>query len=247
MLAAVTGQRLRIMTVALLAAATLAGCASTTHGAGSVSGSVSGTPRTSAPATPDFPSGSATRTTSPPAPSTPTVTSSEAGPRHPVPSAPLKTITVRTADSVTYVVKLWADVENDTCFDHAYGSAVVTFLTKHPCTGLRRVLGTTAVKGRGVGFAESATGFHSPGSDPYKWASEFIKLEEQDGTGSINDLLREGYRLPEGPAKIPSSQAFNVIGQDEGVTIWDAWYLDGPTPDNDKALIKMTVDLFLRF
>jgi hypothetical protein len=38
-----------------------------------------------------------------------------------------------------------------------------------------------------------------------------------------------------------------VLGQDEGVTIWDVWYLDGPTPDNDKALIKMTEDLFLRF
>jgi hypothetical protein len=241
MLAAVTGQRLRIMPVALLAAATLAGCASTTDGSGSVAGAPS--PSTTAP--PDFPSGSATA--SPPVASTSPAEPSRSATTHPVPSEPLKTITVDTADGATYVVKLWADVKDETCFDHAYGSPIVTFLTKHPCTGLRRILGTTEVKGRPVGFAESATGFHSPGSDPYKWASEFIKLEEQDGTGSINDLLREGYRLPEGPTSIPSSQAFNVIGQDEGVTIWDAWYLDGSTPNNDKALIKMTEDLFLRF
>lgn len=243
MLTAVTARRFRITAIGLLAAAFLAGCASTTSGSGSVTGAAS----SSRSSTPDFPTGSATA--GPPVASTPRAEPSEtSGPAtHPVPSAPLKTITVHTAEGVTYVVKLWADVEDDTCFDHAYGSPVITFLTKHPCTGLRRVLGTTAVKGRPVGFAESATGFHSPGSDPYKWASAFIKLEEQDGTGSINDLLREGYRLPSGPTSIPSSQAFNVIGQDEGVTIWDAWYLDGPTPDNDKALIKMTVDLFLRF
>jgi len=191
--------------------------------------------------TPDFPSASAPIPTS-------VSTSDSAGPTtHPAPSTPLKTVTVDTAEGVTYVVKLWADVENETCFDHAYGRPVVTFLTKHPCNGLRRVLGTTEVKGRPVGFAVSSTGFHSPGSDPYRWSSAFIKLEEQDGTGSINDLLREGYRLPDGPSSIPSGQAFNVLGQDEGVTIWDVWYLDGPTPDNDKALIKMTEDLILRF
>ena len=45
---------------------------------------------------------------------------------------------------------------------------------------------------------------------------------------------------------VPSSEAFNVLGQDNGVTVWDVWYLDAPTPPNTKPLIKMTQDLFLQ-
>jgi hypothetical protein len=29
------------------------------------------------------------------------------------------------------------------------------------------------------------------------------------------------------------------------VTVWDAWYLDGPTASNDPALLKMIEDMFL--
>jgi hypothetical protein len=72
-------------------------------------------------------------------------------------------------------------------------------------------------------------------------------LEEADGTGSINDLLREGYRLPSGPGAVPAAEAFNVLGQDNGVTVWDAWYLDGATRTNDSALVQMTKDIFLQF
>lgn len=152
-----------------------------------------------------------------------------------------------SSDGRTYPVKIWAAVKDATCFDHAYGTAMITFLTQHPCAGLERVLGTTTVDGRGVGFAESSTAFPAPASDPYRYASRFENLERADGTGSINDLLREGYRLPSGPTAVPPSEAFNVLGQDDGVTVWDAWYLDGPTPDNDKDLIQMTKDLFLQF
>lgn len=164
-----------------------------------------------------------------------------------MPANPLHIATVHAPDGTTYVVKIWADVTDDTCFDHAHGGPVVTFLTKHPCNGLHRLLGTTTVKGRPVGFALSSTGFRGPVTDPYKWAGQFAQLEEKDGTGSIDDLMMDGYRLPQGPSSIPSGEAFNVLGQDEGVTIWDAWYLDGSTPNNDKALIKMTQDLFLQF
>ena len=46
---------------------------------------------------------------------------------------------------------------------------------------------------------------------------------------------------------MPSGEAFNVVGQDQGVTVWDVWYLDGSTPTNDPALMKLTEDLFLQF
>jgi hypothetical protein len=243
MLSAVTSKRVAVITGLLGTAAILAACSSTTAGSGT-----GGSPSTSASTTPDFPTDIPTtpvETTSVPVTSGPSET---VGPTiHPAPAVPLKTTTVNAADGTTYVVKIWADVTDATCFDHAYGEPIITFLTKHPCSGLERYLGTTMVNGRVVGFAESATGFHGTAKDPYIYASQFGQLEEQDGTGSLNDLLREGYRLPAGPTSIPAHEAFNVLGQDEGVTVWDAWYLTGTTPDNDPALIKMTTDLFLQF
>jgi hypothetical protein len=229
----------------LAAVATLAACSSTTGG----TGQAGSPPATAASSSPGFPS--TTPATTPPATSAPptTATTSPIATETIIrpPSKPLKRAVVHAIDGKTYVVKIWVDVKNDTCFDHAYGTPIVTFLTKHPCTGLERYLGTTAVNGRPVGFAESATAFPGTAQDPYKWSGEFAKLEEQDGTGSINDLLREGYRLPSGPSSVPSPDAFNVIGQDQGVTVWDVWYLDGPTPYNDPALIKMTEDIFLQY
>jgi len=233
-------------------AATLAtaACGSTTPGTGSVSTPT--TPITTAPSTGDFPAesltpnapiGSAATTE----PSGPASSATASGVVHPVPSTPVRTATVHATDGVTYVVKIWADVKDDTCFDHAHGDPIVTFLTEHPCRGLERYLATTTVKGRPVGFAMSATGFAGTPADPYKYAGQFTELEQKDGTGSINDLLMEGYRLPEGPTSVPAGEAFNVLGQDSGVTVWDAWYLDGSTPANAPALITMTQDLFLQF
>ena len=164
----------------------------------------------------------------------------------PAPDTPLRTVTVH-AGSRSYVIKIWAQVTDPTCAAHAYGQPVITFLTEHPCHGLTRLLATTTVSGREVGIAQSATGIPGTASDPYKYAAQFAALERSSGTGSINDLLREGYRLPSGPAAIPANEAFNVLSQDAGVTIYDAWYLQGPTPDQDPALMTMTQDIYLQY
>jgi hypothetical protein len=153
---------------------------------------------------------------------------------------------VATSGGASYVVQVWADVTDASCADHAYGAKMIAFLREHPCDGLERLLATTTVHGRPVGLAESITAFRGTAKDPYKYTSEFMRLERADGTGSINDLLREGYRLPSGPRHIPAHEAFTVLGQDDGATVWDAWYLDGTTPDNDPPLITMAQDLFLR-
>ena len=58
--------------------------------------------------------------------------------------------------------------------------------------------------------------------------------------------MREGYRLPAGPSSVPQPDAFDALGQDAGVVVTDAWYLDGPTPENDPRLVKMARDLFLQ-
>jgi hypothetical protein len=237
--AVIVNRALRTAAGLVIAVAVFAGCTSTTKGRGTAE-----VPTTAISSTPDFPSAPAlsesVETTTPAAgtSATPTI--------YPAPSTPVRTVTVNTDDGVGYVVKIWWDVHNRTCFDHAYGS-IVTFLTTHPCDGLERILATTTVNGRPVAFAESLTGFAGTPNNLYGEAGRFIQLEEADGTGSLSDLLREGYRLPSGPTSVPAGEAFNVLGQDQGVTVWDVWYLDGATPTNDPALIKMTQDLFLRF
>ena len=229
------------MLVALLGCAALTACSSTTNGAGHAAA------HRQTPTKHDFPSFTAPAST--PAPATSEAPASPpAASIHPAPSSPIKTVTTHAPDGGTYVVKIWQQVEDPTCFDHAYGAPMISFLTQHPCTGMRRTLATTTVNGRDVGFNESAVGFPAgPPTNPYKYAEEFKALENADNTGSIDDLLRDGYRLPSGPTSIPGGEAFNVLGQDSGVVVYDAWYLDGSTPTNDPALIKMTQDIFLQF
>jgi hypothetical protein len=242
MLSPVTTYRLRMIAALFTAAAALAACAGTTNGTGDATGASAAPPSTS-------PVSTAASSPSAPAPSDTALSSSasESDTVHPVPSAPLRTATVHAGGGTTYVIKVWAEVPDDTCFDHAYGQPMITFLTKHPCGGMTRLLATTTVNGHPVGFAEAALGFHGTAADPYKYARQFRTLVEADGTGNINDLLREGYRLPAGPTVVPSPDAFSCVGQDEGVTVWDVWYLDRPTPNNDPPLVKMTMDAFLQF
>ncbi|MDT4921918.1 MAG: hypothetical protein QOI15_2820 [Pseudonocardiales bacterium] len=227
--------------VALIAAGLLAACTSTTSGDGSAEVPT----RAGSSTTADFPIAPATSEPSV-EPTTPVASTSATSTIHPAPPTPARTVTVHATGAV-YVVKIWWEVENDSCFDHAYGQPIITFLTQHPCSGLHRYLGTTTVNGRPVAFAMSSTGFPGTPRNLYGEAGRFSQLEQADGTGSIDDLLRDGYRLPGGPGSIPPGEAFNVLGQDQGVTVWDAWYLEGTTPTNDPALVDMTQDLFLQF
>jgi len=84
------------------------------------------------------------------------------------------------------------------------------------------------------------------GDRAYRTAGAFRSLVTRSGTGNLNDLLREGYRLPSGPTSVPFPNAFDAQSQDAGVTVVEAWYLDGHTPDNDPPLVHMAQDLFLQ-
>jgi len=163
-----------------------------------------------------------------------------------VPSTPLRTVTVTGATNVSYVVKVWATRRDTTCHDHAYGQPIITFLTQHPCSGMTRSLATTTVGGRAVGLSIVTTSFVGTAKNPYAYASAFRVLVDKDGTGSIDDLLRDGYRLPSGPTQVPSPDAFACLIQDNGVSIYDMWYLDGPTPENTKPLETLAQDIFLQ-
>lgn len=221
-----------------LAIVGLAACGSTTSGSGHHVVISSGAPHTTS-ATGDFPSTTAPGTSSSAAPNATVI---------PAPAHPLRTASI-TVGSTVYNIAVWQQRNDPTCVGHAYGQPVIAFLAAHPCyNGLNRLLGTVTINGRAAGFAQSTLTIQTPGgADPYKNSETFKKLVEASNTGSITDLLRDGYRLPSGPTSIPAHEAFTVLGQDSTVEIWDAWYLTGPTPDNDPVLIKTATDIFLQY
>jgi hypothetical protein len=202
--------------------------------------------------TPSFPTPTATVTLAGP-PTTGTATSASASASasasvslHPVPSAPLRTVTVHAAGR-QYVISIWAEQRDTDCADHSYGQVQI-FLQINPCSGMIRRLATTTVNGRTVGFADASVNIPTADSaHPYRSASAFRQLVDKDGTGSINDLMREGWRLPSGPTAVPSTHAFRTLAQDSGVDIFDIWYLQGATPDNDPPLLQLAADIYLQY
>jgi hypothetical protein len=231
---------LATVSAAVSAAVLLAGCFASTSGTGHA-----GT--TSTAIAPPAPTG-APATSGPPAISTP-ASSAPAQSRSvsvvPAPSTPIRVVDVNASER-TYVVKVWAERSDTDCVAHAYGAPVISYLQAHPCAGLTRLLATTEVAGRPVAFAQSSIGFAGPAPEVYQTAGNFRTLVGLNGTGSVNDLLREGRRMPSGPTSVPSPDAFNAMSQDAGVTIVDAWYLDGATPENDPALVTMATDIYLQ-
>lgn len=242
---------MRIHRGLLLAAtvpALLAGCATATSGHAAPA-SIPGPVLTDAPAS----SPTAAATPAITAPGTPSGTDpTSAGPDKPsvtvvpAPSKPIRVATVTAADA-TYTVEVWAQAQDKDCAAHAYGQPVIHYLLSHSCLGVNRLLATTTVNGRPAGIAQSTVAFGGAQPTSYRAAGDFRALVSQDGTGNINDLMREGRRLPAGPDAVPSPDAFAALAQDNGVVIVESWYLDGPTPDNDPALVKMAQETILQY
>ncbi|MCW2496162.1 hypothetical protein [Jatrophihabitans sp.] len=245
------------LALAALGAAVLAACSSSGDGKPAAPGpstlpsftasagstiNTSFSPTLTAPVTA---SSSAPASTSSSAPTKPT--SSSISVKQP-PSKPLSEVTVTSTDGKrSYDIKVWVQVNTSDCADHAYGTQVIQYLTAHPCHGMSRLLATTVVGGRPVAIAQSTVGFIGTAPQVYQTAGNFASLVEADGTGNVSDLFREGYRIPDGPSKVAQPDAFEVQSQDSGVTIVDAFYLDGSTPENDTALVTMAKDIYLQF
>jgi hypothetical protein len=168
------------------------------------------------------------------------------------PSPPAATGAGRTISTTgysghKYVATVRAEDKVSDCAANSYGAPMINFFQQHPCpSGAGRRLVTIPFNGRTVALSMIAVDAQiGPSSDLYKYAAQLAKLENEAGTGSLDDLLRSGARPAGWPAAIPANEAFVVTGEDDTIYIFDAWYLDGSTANQDPALVKLTQDIFL--
>lgn len=152
------------------------------------------------------------------------------------------------ADGNEYDLTIWAQDRITNCADHAYGPPMISFLKAHPCKDSHRLLATVALgNGRTAALSIITVLFSGTTGDTYGYATSqrFQTLESAAGTGSMNDLLREGRRIPHAAAAIPAREAFTVTGQDASAVVFDAWWIKGGTEDQEPDLVALEQALFL--
>jgi hypothetical protein len=124
------------------------------------------------------------------------------------------------------------------CAAHAYGQ-VKDFFAKTPCTSVHRYLAITNQGGRQVVVAASTVTFPNPTK-----AKSYLDLVTSDGTGNINDLLREGTTVPGVGDQLPPA-AFASKQTGSRVYVAEAAYASGHSDSSDatlKSLAQKAID-----
>lgn len=104
------------------------------------------------------------------------------------------------------------------CSDHAYG-ATQDFLAERSCQRLTRSVFTTSVDGRTIYASVSVVEMADQES-----ASDLRKLTDTDGSGNVNDLVREGEVPVDGLKSLSKGGGYASEQQGEQVTIVEADY-----------------------
>ena len=135
---------------------------------------------------------------------------------------------VGTSAPAGYLVKV-TDVITD-CASHSRGQAQVSFKAEN-CLKATRSLATGEVGGRPVLFVvsriEMATG---------EAAASVKQVLDGNGTGNLNDLLRDGKTYPGAPLAMPIS-GYASLQSDKVVTVAEAGFVDdGRSSNTDPAL-----------
>jgi hypothetical protein len=120
---------------------------------------------------------------------------------------------------------------DDTCVGHAYGDTASFFETTN-CTGLSRALYSTQLDGGAV--VVSVARVRMPDTAT---ARDLRALTDRNGSGNVNDLLREGVTYPGGPAELSSAEYASAVSGPT-VTIVESSWVDpaagGSTADVDR-------------
>ena len=122
-----------------------------------------------------------------------------------------------------------ADDNQTNCTAHSYGQVQI-FFARTPCSSVHRSLLSTERDGRSIVVATNTVTFPSPAQ-----ATSYLRLVTSDGTGNINDLLREGARYPGSPSKLPAT-AFASRQDGLRVLVAEAGFVQGGSDYRDPTL-----------
>ncbi|RJQ80392.1 hypothetical protein D5S17_07965 [Pseudonocardiaceae bacterium YIM PH 21723] len=128
-----------------------------------------------------------------------------------------------TVDGITY--ERMALVKDDDCVGHAYGD-LQQWLGSHQCTALNRALF------RATQAAISVSVITMPDAAA---AEALQKVADQNGTGSVNDLAKDGKAWPGGPTTFDNA-AYASSRDRDSVRIVRAVWLGKPSSATDPKL-----------
>lgn len=117
--------------------------------------------------------------------------------------------------------QLRAEDDQANCTAHSHGQVQV-FFARTPCSALHRSLFSASQDGHDLVVAASTVTFAGA-----EQAGQYLRLVTSDGTGNVNDLLREGTRYPGSPSKLPPA-AFASRQDGSRVLVAEAAYTGQP-------------------
>jgi hypothetical protein len=115
---------------------------------------------------------------------------------------------VEEVDGVSFTLR--TGQVDDSCSDHAYG-AVAGYFERAECIGLSRALWSAQVDGGWAVVSVARVAMPDEAS-----ARALQELADTDGSGNVNDLLREGVRVDGAPARLSGAQYDSAL---DGVTV----------------------------
>ncbi len=124
----------------------------------------------------------------------------------------------QSAGKYEFTSKLDSPQVDSNCGEHAY-DATQQFLTEHPCEQLTRSVFTTTVNGRTVYSSVSVVDFVDG-----QTAVDLQKLTESNGTGNVNDLVREGVIKVDGLKTLSARGGYESQVQGGRITIVESDY-----------------------
>ena len=137
-----------------------------------------------------------------------------------------------------YVVKV-TDAITD-CAGHSRGKTQVSFKAEN-CLKATRLLATGEVGGRPVLFVVSRIQMATGAA-----AASVKQVLDGNGTGNLNDLLRDGMTYPGAPAKMPIS-GYASLQTGTVVTVAEAGFVDdGRSSNTDPALRSAAAEVATR-
>ncbi|MGY2005001.1 hypothetical protein [Blastococcus sp. SYSU DS1024] len=140
---------------------------------------------------------------------------------------------VREVDGTAYTVE--AVQVDDSCAGHAYGE-VARFFAATDCAGLSRALYSAEVDGAPVVVSVSRVDMSDAAA-----ARQLRALTDRDGSGNVNDLLREGVTYDGGPAGLRSAQYASAVSGSTVTVVESAWS-GAPGPGGAAAVDKVASD-----